>query len=74
MSPVAVAHKVAAFDIVEFTERVDDAPAGARGGVLELREGDMATIEVTKPEMGPAARIVVAPLSKIRVVEPAHRR
>lgn len=71
---MAVAHKIAAFDIVELTERVDDAPAGARGGVLELREGDMAMVEVTKPDLGPAARIVFAPLSKIRVVEVAHRR
>jgi len=71
---MAVAHKIAAFDIVELTERVDDAPVGARGGVLELRESDMAMIEVTKPDLGPAARIVFAPLSKLRVVEPAHPR
>ncbi len=71
---MAVAHKIAAFDIVELTERVDDAPAGARGGVLELRNGDRAMIEVTKPDLGPAARIVFAPLSKVRIVEPAHRR
>jgi hypothetical protein len=71
---MAVAHKIAAFDIVELTERVNDAPAGARGGVLELREGDMVMIEVTNPELGPAARIVFAPLSKVRMVEPAHRR
>jgi hypothetical protein len=70
---MAVAHKIAAFDIVELTERVDDAPAGARGGVLELRERDMAMIEVTKPDLGPAARIVFAPLSKIRVIQPAPR-
>lgn len=71
---MAVAHKIAAFDIVELTERVDDAPAGARGGVLELRERDMAMIEITKPDLGPAARIVFAPVSKVRLVEPAHRR
>lgn len=71
---MAIAHKIAAFDIVELTERVDDAPAGARGGVLELRKGDVAMIEVTKPDLGPAARIVFAPLSKVRVVEPAHPR
>jgi hypothetical protein len=70
---MAVAHKIAAFDIVKLTEPVH-APAGARGGVLELREGDMAMIEVTKPDLGPAARIVFAPLSKVRMVEPAHRR
>lgn len=70
---MAVAHEIAAFDIVELTERVDDAPAGARGGVLELREGDMAMIEVTKPDLGPAARIVFAPLSKLRLIDPARR-
>lgn len=69
---MAVAHKITAFDIVELTGRVDDAPAGARGGVLELRDGDTAMIEVTKPELGPAARIVVAPLDKLRLIEPAR--
>jgi hypothetical protein len=71
---MAVAHKIADFDIVELTERVDDAPAGSRGGVLELREGDMAMIEVTKPDLGLAARIVFAPPSKLRLVEPARQR
>jgi hypothetical protein len=70
---MAVAHKIAAFDVVRLTERVDDAPAGARGGVLELRDGNTAMIEVTEPELGPAARIVFAPLDKLRVIEPAHR-
>jgi hypothetical protein len=71
---MAVAHKIAAFDIVELTERVDDAPAGARGGVLELREGDTAMIEVTEPKLGAAARIVFVPRAKLRVIEPASRR
>jgi hypothetical protein len=59
--------------LVELTEAVDDAPAGARGGVLELRGDDAAMIEVTKPELGPAERIVFAPLDKLRLVEPARR-
>lgn len=70
---MAVAHRITAFDLVELTEAVEDAPAGARGGVLELRGGDTAMIEVTKPELGPAARIVFAPLDKLRLVEPARR-
>jgi len=50
---MAVAHKIAAFDVVELTERVDDAPAGARGGVLELCEGDMPMIEIrTEQDVG----------------------
>jgi hypothetical protein len=69
---MAVAHKISEFDLVELTEPVEDAPAGARGGVLELREGDTAMIEVTKPDLGPAARIIFAPLGKLRLVEPAR--
>ena len=39
-----------------------------------LRDGDKAMIEVTEPKLEAAARIVFAPLSKIRLIEPAHRR
>lgn len=58
-------------DIVELTAPVDDAPAGARGGVLELRPGGTAMVEITEPALDPAARIVFAPLRKLRVVDPA---
>lgn len=68
-----MAHKIVEFDLVELTEPVEDAPAGARGGVLELRKDDTAMIEVTKPDLGPAARIIFAPLGKLRLVEPAPR-
>jgi hypothetical protein len=64
--------EIAEFDLVELTEPVDDAPAGARGGVLELHDDDTAMIELTKPDLGPAARIIFAPLGKLRLVEPAH--
>lgn len=49
-------------DPVELTEPIELAPAGARGGVLEVRE-DTAMIEVmtTAPEAG-VDRIVYAPL------------
>jgi len=66
---VAIAHRIAEFDIVELTEPVDDAPAGARGGVLELRPGDTAMVEITEPPLDAAARIVFAPLAKLRVVD-----
>ena len=56
-------------DIVELAEAVDDAPAGARGGVLEVRDGKTAMVEVLEPKLGPAARIVFAPLEKLRIVE-----
>lgn len=70
---MAVVREIAAFDIVELTEAVDDAPAGARGGVLELRPENKALVEVTEPELDAAARIVFVPLRKLRVVEPARR-
>ncbi len=66
---MAVAHRIAEFDIVELTEAVEDAPAGARGGVLELRPGDTAMVEITEPPLDGAARIVFAPLAKLRVID-----
>jgi hypothetical protein len=65
---VAVAHRIAEFDIVELTEPVDDAPAGARGGVLELHPDDTAMVEILEPPLDAAARIVFAPLDKLRVI------
>ena len=65
---MALTREITAFDIVEFVERIDDAPAGARGGVLELREGGIAMVEITEPVLDGAARIVFAPLDKLRVI------
>jgi hypothetical protein len=56
------------FDVVELTDAVDDAPAGARGGVLELHPNDTAMVEVLGPPLDPAARIIFAPLAKLRVI------
>ncbi len=69
---MAVVREIAAFDRVELIEPVDDAPAGARGGVLELREGDTAMVEITTPELDPAARIIFVPLAKLRRLTDAH--
>jgi hypothetical protein len=63
---------IAAYDIVELTETVENAPAGARGGVLDLFAGNKAMIEITSmPGEMDIDRIVVAPLEKLRVVDPA---
>lgn len=70
---MAIADKITPFDIVELTERVDDAPAGARGGVLELYTPDVAMVEILKPELNAAARIVFVPLDKLRIVKPASK-
>lgn len=71
---MAIARKIHEFDIVELTERVDDAPAGARGGVLEFYTPEIAMLEILEPELGPAARIVFAPLDKLRVIKPSPKR
>lgn len=65
---MAVVREITAFDRVELLEPIDDAPAGARGGVLELRDGDVAMVEITTPDLDPAARVVFAPLAKLRRV------
>jgi hypothetical protein len=57
---------IAAYDLVELTEAVDDAPAGARGGVLELADGATAMVEVSAPLLDGAERIVFAPLTTLR--------
>lgn len=66
--------EITAFDWVELLEPVGGVPAGARGGVLELRPDDMAMLEImTIPELDASERIVFAPLSKLRRVErPGH--
>ncbi len=58
--------EITAFDLVELTEPVDDIPAGARGGVLELRDGDRAMVEITSLPLDAVDRIVFVPLSKLR--------
>jgi hypothetical protein len=63
---VAVVRDITAFDSVELTEAVDDVPAGARGGVLELRDARTAMVEITSPELDPAARVVFVPVAKLR--------
>lgn len=63
---MALVREITAFDRVELIEPADDAPAGARGGVLELRDGDGAMVEITTPKLDPAARIVFVPLTKLR--------
>jgi hypothetical protein len=70
---MAIADRINPFDIVELTERVDDAPAGARGGVLELYTPEVAMVEVLEPKLNAAARIVFVPLDKMRVVEPSPK-
>lgn len=66
---MATVRQIAQYDLVELTERVDAAPEGARGAVLELlRSGTVAEVEITEPELAGLDRIVYAPVAKLRVV------
>ncbi len=67
---MTITREITAFDIVELTVRVGTAPAGARGGVLELRGDGIAMIEITEPPLDAAARIVFVSLDELRVVNP----
>lgn len=71
---MAIAREITDFDIVELTETVDDAPAGARGGVLEIYREGVAMVEILEPNLDAAARIVFVPLEKMRhSTRPPHR-
>jgi len=65
---------IAELDIVELAESVDEAPAGARGGVLDIFDDHRAMVEFTNlPGEMDIDKIVVVPLGKLRVIEPTHR-
>lgn len=63
---MATAHEIAAFDRVELSERVEDVPAGARGGVLEFRDPGIAIVEITDPPLDAVDRILFVPVSQLR--------
>ena len=64
---MATTHEIVAFDRVELSDRVDDVPAGARGGVLELRDPDIAMVEITEPPLDAVDRILFVPISQLRL-------
>jgi len=70
MNSMPIAHEITLYDTVELTADTETAPAGARGGVVELLEGDKAMVEVTTMPAEPLLdRIVVVPLAKLRRVD-----
>jgi hypothetical protein len=65
---MAVIHTLRVGDPVELTTPIEPASAGARGGVLEIRD-DTAMIEImTMPVEAGIDRIVYAPLGKLRAL------
>jgi hypothetical protein len=70
---MAITREVTDFDIVELTEAAYDAPAGAKGGVLEICPDGIAMLEILEPELDAAARIVFAPVDKLHhTTRPPH--
>lgn len=66
----ATKHDVSELDFVELIEPFDEAPAGARGGLLDIFDGDMAMVEFTNvPGEMDIDKIVIVPLDKLRVVD-----
>ena len=69
---MATTKHIVEYDIVELAEPLGGAPAGARGGVLDIFPDGKAMVELTNlsGEMD-IDRIVVVPLEKLRVIERA---
>ncbi|HKI66640.1 MAG TPA: hypothetical protein VJ989_05165 [Solirubrobacterales bacterium] len=60
-------------DVVELTEPVDRAPAGARGGVADLLDDGNVVVEVTTLPLEPILeRIVFVRPEKLRIIEQAQ--
>ncbi len=57
---------IATSDLVELTTPVEGVPAGARGGVLELRDDNTAMIEITSLPLDSVERIIFVPLAQLR--------
>jgi hypothetical protein len=66
MSTMPALREITTYDLVELTEPVESIPAGACGGVLELRDGDSAMVEITSLPLDAVDRIVFVPLTKLR--------
>jgi len=60
-------------DVIELTEPVDPAPAGARGGVTDLLDNGTVIVEVTTLPLEPILdRIVFVRPEALRIVEPVR--
>jgi hypothetical protein len=68
MSFMPAIHEITTLDLIELTEPVEGIPAGARGGVLELRDDNTAMVEITSLPLDSVERIVFVPLAKLRRV------
>jgi hypothetical protein len=68
MNSMPAVRDIATSDLVELTTPTDGIPAGARGGVLELRDDNVAMVEITSLPLDSAERIIFVPLAQLRRV------
>lgn len=66
MNTMPALRDIATSDLVELTTPVEGVPAGARGGVLELRDDNTAMIEITSLPLDSVERIIFVPLGQLR--------
>lgn len=72
---MAATRELAVGSLIELREPVEEAPAGASGGIIDLLDADHVMVELTSLPLEPILdRIVVVPLDKLRLIEPARRR
>lgn len=61
--------EIAIGDLVELTEAVEAAPAGARGGITDVLGEGTVIVELTAMPLEPVLdRVVVAPVAKLRLL------
>lgn len=71
---MAATREIAVGGLIELRESVEGAPAGARGGITDVLDPGHVMVELMSPPSKPILdRIVVVPLDKLRLVEPARR-
>jgi hypothetical protein len=68
MSLMPALREIAASDVVELTAPTEAIPAGARGGVLELRNDGTAMVEITSLPLDSVERIIFVALAQLRRV------
>lgn len=70
---MALVHDLEIGDVVELTEAVDAAPVGARGGVVDLLDGERVMVEVMTLPLEPILdRIVTVRPGAVHAIKRAH--
>lgn len=72
---MAATREIAVGGLIELREAVEGAPAGARGGIIDVLDAGHVMVELTSLPLEPILdRIVVVPLDKLRLTERTRRR